>query len=453
MFRTKASELFAYTGMQPYAATSADNGTPLTFTDDNSYTYDANGNQETRTVNGQTFDLDYDAENRLVSVTGPNVTASFVYDGDGRQVKSTINGIVTTFVGAHYQIVNGTVTKYYFAGASRIAMRTGSTLTYLLGDHLGSTSLTTDTLGNLVSELRYKPWGETRYSSGTTATSYRYTGQREEVIFGLYFYNARWMDPALGRFVQADTLVPGGIQGLDRYAYVGNSPVRYIDPSGHTPCASARWDDGPQCFIDGKPKNIRIPDWDSKFGKYVSEKDKRAAVRAYLDFISDPLRFAEYYVNPAVAPIDYDYLEIFAEYSTLHTTADQLVWNAVAQTLGMDAAEALSNAKLHNLEIGLDTTNDNTADNILTAASVFSVWYKSTFPSEEASLAYHYSIHGGPWSSPEAYTRAAQKFYATNINLAEPYILQDGAEGIRIVTRQYYGIYTVDGQIVTFAKR
>ncbi len=206
--------------------------------------YDANGNQTTRTVNGQTlrqaqgiaFNLSYDAENRLVSVTGPNVTASFVYDGDGRQMKSTINGVTTTFVGVHYQIVNGTVTKYYFAGATRIAMRTGSTLTYLLGDHLGSTSLTTDDLGNFVSELRYKPWGETRYSSGTTATSYRYTGQREEVSFGLYFYNARWYDPALGRFAQADSIVPPGVQGWDRYTAMNNNPVRYTDPSGHVVC-------------------------------------------------------------------------------------------------------------------------------------------------------------------------------------------------------------------------
>jgi hypothetical protein len=40
-------------------------------------------------------------------------------------------------------------------------------------------------------------------------------------------------DPALGRFAQADTIVPGGVQGLDRYAYVNNDPVRYTDPSGH----------------------------------------------------------------------------------------------------------------------------------------------------------------------------------------------------------------------------
>jgi len=53
------------------------------------------------------------------------------------------------------------------------------------------------------------------------------------------FYNARWYDPSLGRFAQADSIVPGGMQGLDRYAYVNNNPLRYVDPSGHehiTPC-------------------------------------------------------------------------------------------------------------------------------------------------------------------------------------------------------------------------
>jgi hypothetical protein len=47
------------------------------------------------------------------------------------------------------------------------------------------------------------------------------------------YYNARWYDPSLGRFAQADTIVPDGVQGYDRYAYVGNNPVNYADPSGH----------------------------------------------------------------------------------------------------------------------------------------------------------------------------------------------------------------------------
>jgi len=50
------------------------------------------------------------------------------------------------------------------------------------------------------------------------------------------FYNARWYDPTIGRFAQADTIVPvqtQGVQAWDRYAYSNNNSVRYIDPSGH----------------------------------------------------------------------------------------------------------------------------------------------------------------------------------------------------------------------------
>ena len=140
----------------------------------------------------------------------------------------------TYFVGGYYEVTNGTVTKYYYAGAQRIAMRTNGTLNYLLGDHLGSTSLTTDATGVVISELRYKAWGEVRYASGNTPTKYTFTGQYSYTSdFGLMFYNARWVDVSLSRFAQADIVVPNSIQGLDRFAYVGNNPVRYTDPSGH----------------------------------------------------------------------------------------------------------------------------------------------------------------------------------------------------------------------------
>jgi RHS repeat-associated protein len=129
---------------------------------------------------------------------------------------------------------------YYFAGSQRIAMRTAdsttSSLVYFLGDHLGSTSLTVDPDGSMIAEMRYTAWGETRYTSEVaTPTDYQYTGQRSEMnSIGLYYYNARWYDPVLGRFAQADTIVPGGVQGFDRYAYVSNSPIMYVDPSGHS---------------------------------------------------------------------------------------------------------------------------------------------------------------------------------------------------------------------------
>jgi RHS repeat-associated protein len=78
----------------------------------------------------------------------------------------------------------------------------------------------------------------------------RQAGQRYESAIGLYYYGARWSpgrapgtgDPMMGRFIQTDTIVPGGIQGLDRYAYTANNPLRYIDPSGHDYCESSNAD-------------------------------------------------------------------------------------------------------------------------------------------------------------------------------------------------------------------
>jgi len=110
-----------------------------------------------------------------------------------------------------------------------------SSRSWLLGDHLGSTSMVTDASGVIVSELRYSAFGETRYQNGTLTTDYLYTGQRQETEIGLYYYVARWYDPAIGRFVQADSIVPdpSSALGFDRYAYTNNNPVKYTDPSGH----------------------------------------------------------------------------------------------------------------------------------------------------------------------------------------------------------------------------
>jgi RHS repeat-associated protein len=122
-------------------------------------------------------------------------------------------------------------------------MLENSIVYYVLGDHpsaslragLGSTSLIINNTAGLYGENRYKAFGETRYTSGTIPTTFGFTGQRQESGLGLSFYNARWYDPALGRFVQADILVPDPYnpQSLNRYSYVRNNPLKYIDPTGH----------------------------------------------------------------------------------------------------------------------------------------------------------------------------------------------------------------------------
>ncbi len=154
----------------------------------------------------------------------------------GRRLASvTQGGVVTAFVGGLYEVnpASGVTTTYYYAGSSRVAMRTAAGVTWLQGDHLGSASLATNAAGAKVSDERYLPYGATR--SGGMPTPYRFTGQRLDTGTGLYYYGARYYDAALGRFISADTIVPGAgsPQDLNRYAYTRNNPLRYTDPSGH----------------------------------------------------------------------------------------------------------------------------------------------------------------------------------------------------------------------------
>jgi RHS repeat-associated protein len=110
--------------------------------------------------------------------------------------------------------------------------------------------------------MRYTPWGEVRShwtaSASISLADYTFTGQYSYMDdpsttgvtegFGLMFYNARMYDPALGRFTSADTIVPAGVQGWDRYAYGLNNPSRYTDPSGHRPVEGCGDDGSRACY-------------------------------------------------------------------------------------------------------------------------------------------------------------------------------------------------------------
>jgi RHS repeat-associated protein len=105
-----------------------------------------------------------------------------------------------------------------------------------LSTSLGSSSVTTDANGVKTASALYKAFGETRYTLGNLGTDYHFTGQRNEAALGIYYFNARWYDGSLGRFLSPDSIVPTGTQGTqawDRYAFVNNNPVRYTDPTGH----------------------------------------------------------------------------------------------------------------------------------------------------------------------------------------------------------------------------
>ncbi|PZS06134.1 MAG: hypothetical protein DLM69_00415 [Candidatus Chloroheliales bacterium] len=180
-----------------------------------SYSYDANGNLTSSPGRGYTWN----AENQLTAVTG-TANESYTYDGDGERASRTVNGITTVYLGPLLDVDNdtaGTDRFVYMFNGGAIAQRTttsnpvSNTLVYLHGDHLGSMSLTTSTGGTMVSGQEFDPWGAVR-SGGVNETKLNYTGQRKDDT-GLLHYHSRYYNPAIARFISADTVVPGMAMG------------------------------------------------------------------------------------------------------------------------------------------------------------------------------------------------------------------------------------------------
>ncbi len=154
----------------------------------------------------------------------------------------TVNGLAFTLYGgrawwdrAGVRRAVHEVTKYYEFNGQRIARRQDGVLTYLHTDHLGSTLLETNSSGTMVGEHRYRAYGSRR-GGDELATDHRFTGQKLDGT-GLYYYNARYYDPALGTFISPDPIVPDPTNLLDynRYLYVRGRPLNMNDPSGHEP--------------------------------------------------------------------------------------------------------------------------------------------------------------------------------------------------------------------------
>jgi RHS repeat-associated protein len=173
-------------GVRPHAVTQIGSA---------SYSYDANGNMTTRGAQTITWDV----ENRPLTVTGG---ATFVYNGDGNRVKKTEGGQTILYINQYYEknITTGVVTTSYYLGGQLVATRENTTLRYVHQDSLGSTS----TMSASISSIAYFPFGSTR--TGTVNTDKKFTGQRLDST-GLYYYNARYYDPQIGRFISPDSVV------------------------------------------------------------------------------------------------------------------------------------------------------------------------------------------------------------------------------------------------------
>lgn len=234
--RTASHQGSSYT-YQPFNRLVSANGT--------TFGYDTNGNQTSRTDASNSWTYSWDYENRLkqASLLG-GVSVSYGYDALGRLAQRVSTTPKTDrFVHDGADVVrdldgsNNTVADYLNGPGidNKLRKNSSGSTSYLLTDRNSTTRTITDANGNIVSSLTYDSFGQL---SSATVERYTYTGRELEADSGLYYYRARWYDAANGRFNSED---PIGLEGgINTYAYVGNNPLLYVDPSGLDPETAAQ---------------------------------------------------------------------------------------------------------------------------------------------------------------------------------------------------------------------
>lgn len=227
-----------------------------------SFGYDANGNMTSgRGASIAWTSYNYPSCIRLGAACSGTTSdySSFEYTPDRqywRQVSNyTSGGTATTiYAGGLYEKVttsSGTEYRHYIrAGGSTIIVSRQSSGTvnnyYVTSDHLGSSSAITNSSGGVLVNSSFDAFGKRRGANwsgspgagdwtaiaGTTRRGFTEHSMLDNL--GLIHMNGRVKDPLLGRFVSADPFItePLNTQNYNRYSYVYNNPLRFIDPSG-----------------------------------------------------------------------------------------------------------------------------------------------------------------------------------------------------------------------------
>ncbi len=205
-----------------------------------SYAFDANGNTTTKTDSTGTTNYSWDFENRLTSVTLPGTggTVSFKYDPFGRRIYKSSSSGTSIYAYDGYGIEeetnsSGTAVARYTQGPSidePLSMLRGGATNFYNEDGLGSVTSLSDSTGSITETYGYDSFGKQTSSSGSLTNPFQYTARELDAETNLYYYRARYFDPAPGRFLAED---PEGFDaGVNFYAYTLNNPATYTDPFG-----------------------------------------------------------------------------------------------------------------------------------------------------------------------------------------------------------------------------
>ena len=221
--------------------------------EDSIYEYDGNGNRvktrrnyyddggdESVDIGYDEFKYGYDAYNRQISYYNYEVdyvgdyedetTATYTYDAIGRRASKKVDGATTMHRWDGSSIVgdSGTGAATYYRGINIIAQNKNNAVNYYVYDGHGNTVTLTDANGATVSKCDYSAYGNRTSIKSYINTPFKYCGEYQDNESGMVYLRNRYYKINEGRFTQEDPAK----DGLNWYAYCGNNPVNFVDPSG-----------------------------------------------------------------------------------------------------------------------------------------------------------------------------------------------------------------------------
>ncbi len=194
----------------------------------------------------------YTRGNLLERISGlENVSGDviYTYDLNGVRYSKTVNGVTTTYYYDGDKLIgedrsNGIKLRYFYdeqgvCGFKHIKNGLEQDFRYVR-NILGDVEYLLDSQGKVVAEYYYDIWGNSMLVRDFTGygeiNPFRYRGYYYDTESRLYYLITRYYDPRLGVFLTRDSteyLEPDQIGGVDLYAYCGNNPIMYVDPTGH----------------------------------------------------------------------------------------------------------------------------------------------------------------------------------------------------------------------------
>ena len=217
-------------------------------TEETAYSYDANGNQITKTAESKTETNTYDGLNQLIGFTDGETTASYKYNADGLRTSKTVDGKTINHIwdGSKQIIVDMDDSDWYSAEVyvrgtnllAKFSKQSGNVKTdyqYYTQNAHGDVVNLTDSTGAITKSYKYDAFGVEQNIDDADTNAFRYCGEYFDAETGTIYLRARYYNPTIGRFISRDSYA-GEINdplSLNFYTYCENNPIYGIDPNGH----------------------------------------------------------------------------------------------------------------------------------------------------------------------------------------------------------------------------